>query len=948
MGEFVSLCWSAFTVRVVVIYNGFQCLYDKVSFLDRLINSFTSWIAWACTCLYSCMRPAVKQFGESTSQLGSLLGGYVKKTGKWVKGARQKWCICCNCAFDITGSLLEILSDAFNAFLGRVKDPNGKTVSSNVFGLITWAFLYTILFIFWIIAGPSGLGIPLYIQQTSEFIGDFIEFLINLTNGILIIVGALFFVLNVTRPFLNQFIYFFVQLFLFTIGDVISPPFRNDPRANGSGRTLQGVYDPASVYTASTALVFSYIHGFLVVLSQITGLFVVIFKVLSKFGLFLLVLLKGFASIGLFLGVCCASAPFCCARTFFRDLIQLIGVDIGQCNSSETAGMQCSCSRAEGGPLAADVSCQAPSYACKFDASSGNWQEYTVIQTNDPKNPVETISGRSNPDIKIACTNSLRSGESSSGRRVLQKEEEVCQDSCLLDGRGQSFSLVRCGEDVYLKGDCLKNTPRRLEGELWKEHLKKLKHHNIQNLKRQPPPLSGEFRKISKNEIKKRITREEFVRFLQENEESKTPESILYECDDHNKEDSSFENIVWRLHCVGLKKVNEKINNVGDLALLPLKHVAHVQRYLSSNDDVTFMHLLDNIAKTHNEHFPGDLREDHHETHRKLTEMGETIKKRSLEAIENLKRLNARQLLNAPDPKFYTCPCSNQVVKRGELDKCRQPTQEELEQGGCFARMLLYQVNVFGENFSFETIVKNTIQCFRSIQTFPELNPASLQGIEKEYRGEYSNLRYCFPMFAPLDYPGTFKFSWSEFVQSQCKPRPGISGTFFPCKGGLYDDSEDVFNWTEMWLSFIPKCVLVRLYNAWCCMQWLFTRLPIQWFDTIWGTIMAFFGASLSVQNAFSPTYASQGLPDGTNWFLFSIHSFSLLWFLIFVLIPLYLFWTYFYVPLWIIISGIWKKFILPIIFKILRSCTLTRKEKIDIEKTTGELHKLMKFTIAP
>lgn len=924
--------WSFITVKFAMIYTVLDFIYTKIQLglgiISEFFNVIYQTIVYACCCLNT-LLPQIASTCPSIGQLGQK---FFNKFGGWCKHIKCKHLPICNCVFKNLGILNQILGEALGAFLGstevQVKDKK-VTQWTNATGLISWLGTYIVLCVIWLCVGPFGLGMPLYIQQASDFTGNLTEVFLDLVNIILVIVGGVFFVLNVMRPFLNLFINIIVQIFFVTIVDVIDPPFR-DP---SSSRTLTGVYDPASIYDASTAIILSKIHGSLVIVATVLKFGLMIYKVLKRFGLVLLILLKAFASIGLLLGTCCSSAPICCLHTFTRDIILIIGVDIGSCPANQLGNAVCSCSRAEGGPLAIDISCEGAIYSCKQNGNQ--WEEYKKFR-NNPSQAYEFLLVSSGPVKEDVCQNSLQSG-ANGGRRLLK-----CQESCLhaVDG---TYSFLTCEDGVFLHGDCKNDLPRRLEGELWKEHLKKLKQkHTIPNLKR----VQKQERSIPKKLTERHITREEFIDFIKTTEETKTANNILYECDDRDG-DTSFENFAWRLHCVVLKKTSEKISliNTNQALLLPLKHAAHVHRYLT--EEHSLPELLDNIAKSHNEHFPGDLDEDHHEQHRRLEEIGEKLKKRSLEAMETLKRLNARVLFEPSDPKgVESCPCSDKKVKKGLLKDCPQPTQEEMEKGGCFASLLLYQVKVFGETFSFESMVKNAIQCMRDISQNPEINPASIEGLEKEYLGQTQNLKYCFPMFAPLPYPGKLVWSWNEFVYDQCKPRPGATGTFLPCTGGLYNDSLDIFNWNEMWLSFIPKCVLVRLYNAWCCIQWLITRLlPLQWFSVLWGTTFAFFGTSLEFQNAFSPEWAAQGLPDGTNWFLFSIHSFSLFWFLIFVFIPLFLFWRYFTKPLNILISGIWKKFIIPFILRCF-NCKITKQDLKKIEKQQEEVAGLIKFAV--
>jgi hypothetical protein len=918
-----SLIWccqavfnAAFFAKVTLV----AFLYDVFNWFTGFFTFLCGWVVYVINlifqCLYVNLGPLITQISNCVPPIGALGGKFITKTGTWIKVIKIPLCGWCT---QIIGDSLIVCGKAWSAFLGKKQNGN-----YNVTGLLRWVFIYVLFFLFWIILGEPGLSIPLYLNQTSDLINEGVEAFVNLLNGIMTGVGLLFSVLNILRPFLNILIWFFMELFFLTIADAIDPPFRNNPR---EAREL--FYTPAdSVYDAYTVSVLAQIHSWLSVLSFITALLITLFKVLKRFGFYILILLKVFVNIGLFAGTCCASAPGCCARTFFRDIILAIGLDIGQCTSKEIANMQCSCSRAEGGPLAADVSCEGPSYVCKL--SGGQYEEYRLFR-NNPSQPFEQVLLSTGPVREVVCKNTIRTGESQSQERRILEE---C--SCLFEG-GLSFSF--CGN--FLNGDCDENKrPRRLEGELWRQHLKKLKKNHPDTYVRETPRV--EFSPKKESPLMKR---EQFIEYIKQTEQEKTSSRILWECDEKGDE-GGFENFVWRLHCLSLKKINDKISFVS----LPHEHITHIHRYLSEEDH-TLPRLLDNLARTHNREYPSPdpFSETHEEDMLRMQKVGEHLTRRSTEAIETLKRLNARSLFDPPDPATYKCPGSDVRVPRSNLKLCPPPTEEALQEGGTFFELLFYQINLFGQTFDFQLIIRDTVQCMRTISENPEINPGTQKGIEREFKGESENLLYCFPMFSPLQTPGKFQFSWSEFVKQKCSPQPQMKGTVFPCRGVLYDDSDDVFNWTEMWLSFIPQAPLTRLYNSWCALQWLITRLFfIEWVNNVWGTIFGLFGASLPLQNAFSPTWASQGLSDGTNWFLFSIHGFSLLWFIFFVLLPTFLFWRYFSLPLWIILSALGRTFILRPIIGFLKIFSITKKEKRDIEKQATGLQNIVKLAISP
>jgi hypothetical protein len=287
----------------------------------------------------------------------------------------------------------------------------------------------------------------------------------------------------------------------------------------------------------------------------------------------------------------------------------------------------------------------------------------------------------------------------------------------------------------------------------------------------------------------------------------------------------------------------------------------------------------------------------------------ELTKRRSIQAVETIKEINLRRLIEEPaSPKTYYCSWNDQFVPLNNLKQCTFPTREQFLLPSTVIDYSLYWVTSLEQQLDPAILFRNVAECWSAIFENPSIDPGTLAGAIAALQttatnGPLPQFRYCFPMYAHIDYPGTFTFSWNKFVEDECKPRPAPTGTVYPCQRSHYDDSPKVVDCTTPWTTFAPVCVETRLYNSWIATQWLITRAPIYWFSSTWATIMSMAGASPAVVNAFSAEEAQGNRSDELNWFLFAIHVYSLLWLVFFILIPLYLIWAYLGGPLRVVVT---------------------------------------------
>jgi hypothetical protein len=769
-------------------------------------------------------------------------------------------------------------------------------VSVKATTLLPWIPTLLFWYTFWYFTGTAGLLLPVFVTDASFRVDAVVSGGVSVANIAVSFQGYIIFIINLLRPLLNAISAFVMGI----VVDFARSVSLVQSAVNGRGaRALDqtaAFYSTDPTFENLERIWESGLSQFFYFIALYLQVILIVYTFTKRFAVLIIGLITSVGVGGFLGGACFAKSPGCGILTLIRGIFLIIGLDIGSCSAKDLTGLPCECSTAQGGPFKTDTSCRPPTYSCQRQ-SDGLWVETKFEETSIGKF-IQTDK-KPNAIKEIACARSAPSGTRSQqqGRRLLYNIDE-CTESCLYE-YGSSFAFVKCGEETFLRGDCDDGKHRRLEGELWKEHLKKFKKHsNIRQTFGPPPEPQSP---VEKPNI---ITKEDFLKKIQEVEDSPSPGGFLLEGCNESTGAGGFQDFAWRTACLAVKSAALKIPR-GLSHTLPTKQLGHVWRGLQ--EDHNIHQILDNIALTHNEHFPeDDLPTNHVETRRALDEMVQMTHKRSLEAIELIKQLNVRNLLGEAEADDYKCPGTGVIVKSNQLADCKTPTDQQLLEPGVAIDYLLYNVATLEQQLDPGTLLKNALVCWLTVFENPARNPGSLQGLANALAtGKEDQFIYCFPAFAKLPYPGKFTFSWNQFVKDQCQPRPGIDGTIYPCQNAQYDDTLNVVNCYDKWTTFAPQCAISRLYNSWIALQWLITRAPIQWFNSIWATIWSLAGASEQVVNAFSPQQAEGGRSDSLNWLLFFLHIYSLIWLVLFIIVPFYLAWAYFRMPLYVLIKQI-------------------------------------------
>lgn len=877
----------------------FECCCCAVSSFWSLFKTIWDTFWWFICCCgingtlisQRCIAPLRESSGKGVVAFTKRLGGYVSTIR--VRFFLIDW------IFKFCGRVFWIASEGVKLCLGAV-------------GLIPWTFTLVIGWFLWYLFGAWFIILPVYIDAFSQNIDGITSGFVAFANIFLTFQGYINFILNLLRPLLNSassalmsVVVAFAQTLVVFPNSPAGGGRRNDARELLSGAPEMPPLDfwsPAPEFEQLEIAWNTWLSQFIYALSLVIQIVLVIWKFASVYWRLLIAVFRAISDIGLLSGVCCTKSIGCCLLNLVKGILMSIGITISGCSQKDLLGVPCSCTKAEGGPFEVDYSCRLPSYSCA-QAADGRWSETIREEIS-----IEVITPRQGivGDIEeVVCARSVSNGQQKSttttrGRRASEGGGE-CAESCISQHGGLSFALVKCGDEVFLKGDCkIDGEHRRLEGELWRAHMKKFKKQYASvpvSLKRAPEPQTP-----NNKERPPRITKEDFIKRIREIEDSPVPDSLLLDgCDEAG---GAYEDFAWRTTCLIMKNVAMKIPRG---LSLPMKQAGHVWRGLQEGNN--FHEILDQISWTHNEHFPDDpVPTDHVQSRRGLEELVKLTHERTLEAVELFKMASLRKLVEEQPVGISKCPGSGKPVPSNRLRDCPPLTDAELLVSGTALDYAVYWVSSLEQQLDPGTLLVNTLQCWVTVLANPETNPGSIAGILNAIKtGKEDQFVYCFPAFAKIPYPGKITFSWNQFVRDQCKAKPGRDGTVLPCSGSQYDDSLNVMNCYDKWTTFAPVCVITRLYNSWIAFQWVITRLPIGWFSGIWATLMSLVGASPAVVNAFSAQQAEGGRSDTLNWLQFFLHLASLIWLLLFILLPGYLALAFFSKPLYGIIVGAGK-----------------------------------------
>lgn len=617
----------------------------------------------------------------------------------------------------------------------------------------------------------------------------------------------------------------------------------------------------------------------------------------------------------LFTGCCVqdAQASWCCFRNFLQrafdgiGFTQLFKIDI-RCKAVDLPPATfCKCDIMSGGPFVLSGSCKNPVYTCI--QSGAVYTESLVLYPTIGNGPVTQQLSKGVNKNKV-CRNWLRAPLSNPNARFLLPADcEETEDYCF-ESDGESWLFSNCGS--VLKGRC--HTGRQLEGEMWHQHLLKFKHaHPLTplplNIAPPAPPIPDT------------LKRDQFFDMVDQAEQRPAGQHVRLECPekfDIMKED--YKHFVWRTACITLKMIDSK-----PIEAFVTQQLPGVHRFLQSN--LTVEHVLDHMGDQLNTlHGKQRFRTDHVKT-RVLME--ESIRKHErwlADAVAEYKKRRLIEVENQADPsgnEGYLCPDGETKLEADDsLADCPMPT---VWSPGTLFRYLFYVVSVAEQGIDLRFLINGSIRCFQGYETNPETDPTNIKNILDQLgflfdpnASSDQNLVYCFPLFGRIDYLPTFVWDWKKWVESQCQVEITSSGVKRNvCVCSQYNQTTNLFNYNQQWGTVSKQFIQLRLLNSWRGFQYLLTRIPgTAVLDTVWQITLSLFHLIYPVPPdvlyMFNANYANYGQTDNTNWFCLLLNVGSMLWTVIWVIVPALAFYFCYFDALYRLFKDVWVYLCVP------------------------------------
>ena len=557
-------------------------------------------------------------------------------------------------------------------------------------------------------------------------------------------------------------------------------------------------------------------------------------------------------------------AFFCVVRSLFRDLflfVTLSALDIGLCKPSDLPGdTLCKCSNVYGGPFNIQQSCPPPHYGCILKPK-GIWEEVIITYATLSKETTVTTLA-SGPDHDKVCKAFIRQS-AQKGRSL-----ESCSDSYCWQEGDTEWLFEQCGQARLIGSDC--RNQRKLEGELWRAHLKKYNKRHPENRVLPSPPIKPPVIE----EAPERMRGEDFMAKLAEVEQLPLSSRVHLDCPTIWDPNLDFLHLMWRTGCLILKVID---NHAFPDLTAPLEGRKLFETPTSIH------HFMDQLAHLNNNFSSNQLPTTH--------EADFQVRKRQLDEVrEHITRnLQAprRKLEDLQDlPGLYLCP-GGEYVPRDQLSDCPMPTNWT---SLTTVRYAFYTLSSLEVTVDIVFLLQSALSCFDSYSIDPDTDPTVVSNIALWATGSRpaDSFVYCPPLYPPIPYIPPITWSFSEFVGTQLCAIP-IGGES-PCACQQYNagvSPQAAFDFNQPWTPISKEYIRVRLYKAGIAFQYMFTRI-IQFPDAYWqliATNIPFTGnPSEGFVKAFNPTYALYGLTEEVNNKCLVKNVGFVIWFLIFPL----------------------------------------------------------------
>lgn len=574
------------------------------------------------------------------------------------------------------------------------------------------------------------------------------------------------------------------------------------------------------------------------------------------------------------------AAPFCCVRSAFRNFfLTALAFDIGLCKTTDLPpSTLCKCSAVYGGPFDIRQSCVPPYYQCVSD--KGIWSESRVVQVSMGGDVTQFPVARGTNRQKVCkhFINAEANAQQVAGNLLnfAGRSLSDCGDQYCVKSHGDSWLFQECGNQTILLGTCIGS--RRLEGELWKQHLKK-----FNSLPRQapisplPPPEEPLEDLVTGSQLMQRI------KIL----ESQNFKSIKLDCPNTWAEDLDFLTLTWRAACVIMKVVAS--NSFPEFRKGTGGGTHRILRFAN----LTAHEFMDQVVHLHNDMMPPErhLVADFHKRHLETMDMVEKSKEEIRRMLEGFKvksrKVKERKLIDIPDK--YSCP-GGQYVDLDQLSNCPFPTNWTTLTTTKYAfytfASLQYELDI---NYLFQGVV----ECYALYTTNTEKDPTLIGNIFDLALGKKqpSDFTYCFPLFPPIPFIPPLTWSFKAWAKSDLCAAP--IGSTSPCDCKDYYTTKSLYDYKQPWTSVSREYIRERIWNSWKIIQ-LGITIVLGWlidpiWQTIW-TILFFLYPTPQLIYAFNKEFVTGGMTEKNYSFCAAINIGSFVWFFIFVIWPFIVF----------------------------------------------------------
>lgn len=658
-----------------------------------------------------------------------------------------------------------------------------------------------------------------------------------------------------------------------------------------------------------------------------------------------------------------------------------------KCQLVDFEESQCKCSIKEGGFYQNALECPAERYFCRKDESTGLYTQYKVVGNSPPENQLSSYNyEEACPQVFRNLHETSRNLATSV--QYLPYKPANCSSYCYPNKRDHrnGWMVTRCltNDHLEFEGTCsvssrgraldIDQSMSKITSEL-KTFVKQYKPSIRIKLPGEDKPFGKTYPPVYTND---NILKEEFVQYAKEREKHSTfqfPKAydvlsglflpgILFDQIELVKSIA--------MDPPNIERLNDLIQSMvlyveGDTVDASKKHN---HRYLLSTvaigDDMKwsqnnkhpqkiqlFFHYYDKLIANHHRY----MKEVHNydsnvgyvrNTHKAITTLylNTTKTGRRGRTLTSLTDTQPGENLDETLGVFgydcpYLCPDLVTCVSIKDLETCPEPAS-------IWGYILypFYYVSVLPRYIDMRLLIDTTFECWLEYETNPSINPLAVIPPNNNFELVWSlsknrqltnseerrikNLKWCFPLVRTIPRAPKITWSWHTFMQDTCG---GESAQFCTCP--MFPNANNIFNYNTKILSFFYEFQLARVQNFYAYLNLMLSSMFFNTNVNNWYKgFLDWIGLNIPegakpLYNLFDYEYATAGVTNSNQLaFCYAIHIPSLIYVMMFNLMPLFIF---IYAGLFALLYDIAFKVVYIGFFFVLRN-TLTIVDAIGVE----------------